>query len=357
MIIGFLLFVYCSPSQRDIREIHNPEIGLWQRTGTYEVVLKRVFTIGEVSKEPQGMGRRSSKGEMGPYEFYLPEDVKVGSNGDIYVLDSGNHRIQVFDKNGRFIRSIGRFGQGPGEFNRPEALALDLEDNIYVADTRNGRIQIFDRKGRRLHSFWCKFGAPCELIVDSHKNIYTYLRGDQVLVRKYNFWGKPLKAFGELLNDKKIIGWDLGGNFFSKVCFAIDKDTLYVCYKGIYRIDKYAPDGQLLLTFNRESPELNKLLNEYRKRNLSGQKAKTYAFMIHDIAFSAKDRLIWVTALDDIDIFNSQGIFLFNLSKEAVWDLAFSSTGEVYTVDPLFQMVLNKYKYLIKKKGGRHVER
>ena len=63
---------------------------------------------------------------------------------NVYVKDK-NHRIQVFDSQGRFLRKWGTEGSGAGQFNIPAyiALALDGEGNVYMADVENQRIQVF----------------------------------------------------------------------------------------------------------------------------------------------------------------------------------------------------------------------
>jgi sugar lactone lactonase YvrE len=75
--------------------------------------------------------------------------VAVSPDGLIFVADSGNHRIQVFNPEGEFIRTWGSFGSEPGTFNEPWGLAVD-DEFIYVADTWNHRIQKFDHQGNLL---------------------------------------------------------------------------------------------------------------------------------------------------------------------------------------------------------------
>jgi len=65
--------------------------------------------------------------------------------GNIYVADTGNHRVQKFDSAGHFIREIGGFGWEQGQFNRPTGLSAREGLNIYVVDSQNRRIQRFDR--------------------------------------------------------------------------------------------------------------------------------------------------------------------------------------------------------------------
>jgi len=70
------------------------------------------------------------------YMFYHVADIKIDNEENIYILDSGNQRIQKFDKNGKYIKTIGRKGVGPGEFQSPSKLFIDADDNIYVKDER-----------------------------------------------------------------------------------------------------------------------------------------------------------------------------------------------------------------------------
>ena len=83
----------------------------------------------------------------GEGEFIIPTGVVYDHNNDrIIVADTWNHRVQVFDKNGRFLFSFGNFGTADGQFNSPVNVAYDHDNGrIIVADTFNHRIQIFSR--------------------------------------------------------------------------------------------------------------------------------------------------------------------------------------------------------------------
>jgi DNA-binding beta-propeller fold protein YncE len=81
--------------------------------------------------------------------FHRCTHTALSPEGHIYVSDGyGNACIHQYDPNGRLIRSWGGPGSGPGEFNLPHNLACDNDGWIYVADRENHRIQVFDRQGR-----------------------------------------------------------------------------------------------------------------------------------------------------------------------------------------------------------------
>lgn len=84
-------------------------------------------------------------GEEDKCYFYGSIDIDVDKNGNIYVLDRANFRVQKFDKNGNFVLTMGRQGQGPGEFRNPRELTIDRSNQISILDTR--MIHIFNANG------------------------------------------------------------------------------------------------------------------------------------------------------------------------------------------------------------------
>ena len=83
-------------------------------------------------------------------EFNLPLQATTAPDGTVYVTDSGNFRVQAFDRDGNFKFTFGSVGRKVGQFARPKGIATDPDGNIYVADAAFGNFQIFDSKGRLL---------------------------------------------------------------------------------------------------------------------------------------------------------------------------------------------------------------
>ena len=86
------------------------------------------------------------------YMFYQVSSLAVDTLENIYVLERGNCRIQKFDKDGRYLQTIGRKGQGPGEFEEPMRIIIDTDYRIYVEDYSRRIVQVLDRGGEFIHS-------------------------------------------------------------------------------------------------------------------------------------------------------------------------------------------------------------
>lgn len=82
-----------------------------------------------------------------------PEGMAFDADGNIYVADAGNNRIQKFDANGNYLSQFGSLGSGNGQFQAPLAIAFDANQQIYVTDDGNNRVQVFDMNGNYLSQF------------------------------------------------------------------------------------------------------------------------------------------------------------------------------------------------------------
>ena len=91
-------------------------------------------------------------GGLNAGELLTPRNLAIGPDGNLYVLDSGNHRVVVFSGDGQLVRDWGSFGQEPGQFNEPWGIAVD-DSFVYVADTWNHRVQKFTLEGDLVTTF------------------------------------------------------------------------------------------------------------------------------------------------------------------------------------------------------------
>lgn len=147
------------------------------------------------------------------YQLYQVSGIALDSQSNLYVLDSGNHRIQKFDDEGNYLRTIGREGEGPGEFTRISSVFIDDEDTIYVSDRR--RIQIFSSAGEYQGSITFESGIN-EFFIDVDGNIVTHIiqnseEGSRKYLIKYNRDGKVVQKIDEFSDVQAIRTQDSSG--------------------------------------------------------------------------------------------------------------------------------------------------
>ena len=142
------------------------------------------------------------EGGSGDGMFKNPLGVAVTDKDEIVVADCLNHRVQVFDSNGTFLRSFGDKGENAGEFDCPFAIVTDKDRKIFVADRDNDRVQMFSWKGRHLGSFGGKgsldsqLSNPWGLSLDSTGNIIVADGGNK-LIKIFTPDGRFLMKIGE----------------------------------------------------------------------------------------------------------------------------------------------------------------
>lgn len=122
---------------------------------------------------PAGPGGPVGAGVMGD-QFNRPTDVAWDKEGNIFVADGyGNSRVAKFDRNGRFVKSWGSLGTAPGQFNTLHTIATDAQGNVYVGDRGNRRIQVFDSNGTFKTQF-LNVGAPWAICITPGPHQYLY---------------------------------------------------------------------------------------------------------------------------------------------------------------------------------------
>ncbi|NLE45162.1 MAG: TIGR03663 family protein [Chloroflexi bacterium] len=254
----------------------------------------------------QDMAARLVIGSEGAAEGQLqaPRGVTVDAEGNIYVADSGNHRIAKFASDGAFLAAWGTYSMVEDEvsgvvgFNEPWGIALDAEGNLYVADTWNHRIQKLDAEGRFVTS-WGRFGQ--QSVVDAHG--------------EYEFFGPRGIAIG-------------------------DDGSIYVTDTGNKRVLVFGPQG------------------EFQREWGGGGVLDGYLDEPVGIAIGP-DGLVYVadTWNARVQVFDAQGDFVRQWPLEGLEELtiedkphiAVDSRGYVYVTDP------SEYRVLVFDSFGEFV--
>lgn len=144
---------------------------LWLvETGAHRI---SVFNID--GKQLYELGERGT----GPGQFNFPAHIDIDNKGFAYIVDAMNFRIQIFSPDGDFISQFGEHGDASGKFARPKGIAVDSHQNIFVADALFNNIQVFDNEGNFLFYFGSRgnddseFLMPAGLDIDENDYIYV----------------------------------------------------------------------------------------------------------------------------------------------------------------------------------------
>ena len=114
-----------------------------------------------------------------PGKFFFPTYVAVDGKGNVYVTDTMNARVQVFDPDGRHLWTFGQRGDGYGMFDKPKGVAVDSFGNLYVVDSAWSNVQIFNQRGEVLLFFGGRgrfpglLFNPTGIAIDKENRIYV----------------------------------------------------------------------------------------------------------------------------------------------------------------------------------------
>jgi DNA-binding beta-propeller fold protein YncE len=188
-----------------------------------------------------------------PGSFRGPRGIATDSEGNIWVADNYNNRVQKFDSDGNSLLTVGKLGGKDGQFRQPRGLVVDSEDNVFVADTQNNRIQKFDRDGNFTQSFATPtMIQPYQIALDKEGNIYVAEAGSQK-IEKLDSSGKSLLVFGENGTGP--------GKFREPRGVSVDSDGNIYTSDQSNRIQKFAPDGSFINEFGNWGSDTGEFFN------------------------------------------------------------------------------------------------
>ena len=279
-----------------VKVVHNSGAGAWGKSP--KVTLEVVRTLGDVDTADENMA------------FYMPSAIVVDGAGDLYVLDTGNHRVQKFGPDGKYLATYGRQGQGPGEFYYPAWLAVDGQGFLYVSDPNNQRIQVLTPDGKDHKTIKgleqgagpVFLGKPGELVTGAPRMRFIMNPEEKKpaalpkLVKVLDAEGKPLREFGE----PHDFGDELVNNGGNEVIMTVDgAGQVYLVFPVQNRIEKYAADGRLLWRADRELPYSMEIKEKGKIERKGGGVSIRMPEMnrcASGVAVDAKGR-IWVVAM------------------------------------------------------------
>lgn len=124
-----------------------------------------------------------------------PEGIAINSSGDIWVVDTGNNRVQEFGPKGEYLRQFGTKGKGNGEFSSPAGIAIDGKGNLWVADAGNERVQEFSSTGSYISQFKVTGSLPYGIKIDKSEHIWVTTELPSYL-EEFTTTGEQLKKIG-----------------------------------------------------------------------------------------------------------------------------------------------------------------
>jgi len=223
-------------------------------------------------------------------------DVFRDSNSFLYVVDFRNHQIKKFDKDGKFLKNIGRQGQGPGELNGPMYINIDNNNQMYIYNFYGNMISVFDSDDNELNRFYLrnfhKFRliSKNKIIVDSARFPGMIISERPPLFSVYDLDGNLLYTFGKLTYIQRA---HAGGFYYvSGLKFQTDNTgNIFCTYEYQNKIEKRDDKGNIIFIAERQ---LNYKTEKERREYISRGKVSYSNIVSRGIGIDNIKR-IWVT--------------------------------------------------------------
>jgi len=204
--------------------------------------------LQKFNREGKYVTQFGKEGE-GKCELKQPKSVAIDSEGHIWVDDAHNYRVTEFNEAGECFTQFGEMGTEEGQFLDAEGIAIDHKDDIWVADTYSGRLQEFDDEGELLKIVQPEPGKSCHMenpggiTVDPVGNIWV-VDWIQNRVMEFNEEGSCLREF-----DFKGIGSG-DGQFEHSDAISVDANgAVWVGDEGNGRVQVFTEDGEYITKF------------------------------------------------------------------------------------------------------------
>jgi len=368
-------------TKNGVRLVHNQGRGTWGKSPA--LTLEKIRTLGDIEALDEKV------------TFYMPQDIALDSEGNLYVLDTGNHRIQKFSQKGEFLTTIGQKGQGPGEFNYPGSLDFGKKGELIVASPYIQKIQFLNPEGKETKSLhltemltaYIRVFGPDHFLAAVRRLSFTpddKKKKLEPLMQVMDREGKLIKKFGEPRDYKNKLVNSRG----NQVSFTIDNNkNIYLTFKYQNRVEKFSQEGKLLwsadrkLNYNARKP-INKGKIESEGGGVSIESPEMNK-VSESIAVDSRG-LIWVITLDrqlkeeeeaytsirmtnnggsssismsaggsgeatetdayKLEVFDKEGVLLGSIPLDHFADLILIQGDRLFILDKLRRMQVHEYK-------------
>ncbi len=257
-------------------------------------------------------------------QFNNPLGITTDANENIYVTDSSNNRVQVFDAHGNYLSQWGGSGGGIGQFNQPQGISYDkISNHLFVADGQNNRVQVFTLSGVPVTQWGTagsgngQFNLPIQVAFDSQDNAYV-TDDNNNRVQKFTNNGVFTAVIGQGAGT-------YGGQLSNPEGLAVDgNNNLYVGEGGNERVSKFDSQGNFLAAWGTGGSG-------------NGQFNQPYGLAL------GANNWIYVSDRDNnrFQVFDPNGQFLFYVGASGSGNAQFNQTlgvvvgpsGAVYAAD------------------------
>jgi hypothetical protein len=258
---------------------------------------ENVFSL----KEDLALGEKERKEKQ---MFYLLTDMDADSSGNIYVLDSEDVNIKVYDQKGRFFKVFSRKGEGPGELLNPVDIYIDGKDLIYVCDSGNNRISIFSGQGDFVSSINFKEYSAGKIIginplggiilrvdktsLESSMNFITRayfinMYSDRFEFKK-NLYSVSVPIMQHFRKGEKGIALSIP--YQKELCWTLDSSgNVYIGESQAYEIEVFSPLGK----------NIRRIEKEYEQSKVLKPDIENY--VKDQFQFDKKERTFWSTTI------------------------------------------------------------
>jgi YD repeat-containing protein len=229
----------------------NNRIDQFGPTGTFLKTIGFGVSNGEEKLQSCTSSCRAGISGAGNGQFKGPRGIAVNqSNGNIYVDDSGNGRIEEFSSSGTFVRAFGSPGSGHGNLSEANGLTIDSTGNVWVADTGNNRVEEFSAEGVYESTFGSEgsgngqLKTPNDVVFDDGNLFVDDYSNSRI--EEFSTKGEYLSQFGTEGSGN--------GQFSHPSRIAVDplSGNLYISDHGNTRVQEFNPDGAFLAKFGIE---------------------------------------------------------------------------------------------------------